>query len=183
MRARTLACLLSAGCLLCPWAGTGPALVAGAPADSLGQLSPEGFSPAGAIRHYGTDGRRGRDGTLIDYIDGGAIAYERHGFRELRHAEYRGQANPGISLTLDVFTFASAAAARAALSDEAICPPGASPMGDGSQGKRYRFAPDYFFYFVSGRRLVYLHLSDDRLAGVLDRFGREVRLALGKEAP
>jgi hypothetical protein len=107
--------------------------------------------------------------------------YLEHGFTDLFHAEYGDDRSNTI--TLDVYRMSTPEQALQALADERICPAGASTLDFDTSGKSYRFPPDYFFYVVQGRHLVYLHVSDDRLSAPLVRFGVEVKSILEKEEP
>jgi hypothetical protein len=153
----------------------------GPPAGALAAVAPEGFTLSGQPLYFGTEAHPLKDGNIFNYIDGGGMAYLDHGFTDLFHAEYGDDRRNTI--TLDVYGMSSPDQARQALADERICPAGASPLDFDTSGKSYRFPPDYFFYFVQGRRLVYLHVSDDRLSARLVRFGATVKSILEKEEP
>ncbi len=142
-------------------------------------LAPDGFSAAGPSRMFGTVERGLKDGTIFDYMDGGGVAYLELGFLELFHAEYDNGA--GLKISFDMFLMKSPSAARAAIADERICPAGGLPLDFASPGRAFRFPPDYFMYFVSNDRLVYLHINDDLESGTLDRFARKIKLVVDKE--
>jgi len=145
----------------------------------LEKLAPEGFSISRPLQFYGTAERKLKDGSIFNYMDGGGVAYLEHGFVELFHAEYAD--GSGGEITLDVFTMGSAPQARGALEDERVCPAAGAPLAPVPSGRAFRFPPDYFIYFASGRRLVYLHVNDDRLGLALDRFAGQVHLITAKE--
>lgn len=153
---------------------------AGFPA-ALAGLKPDGFGPAGRVMVYGTSERPGPDGNIYQFIDGGGVVYEKHGYVSVRHAEFTDAG--GHTVRFDVYRFADEAGARAALADEAICPPGATPWPPAPEGRTTRFPPDYSIYVRCGRQLVFLHVDDDRQAAVLDRFALAVRDALNEEEP
>ncbi len=158
-----------------------PARVPAPPSGALAALAPEGFAPSGPPLLFGTAEHPLKDGDIFTYIDGGGVVYLEHGFVDLFHAEYGD--GRGNTITLDVYGMATPEQARQAMADERICPPGAGPLDLDPSGKSYRFPPDYFFYFVHGRRLVYLHVSDDRLSARLAQFGVAVKSVLEKEGP
>jgi hypothetical protein len=134
----------------------------------LGDLAPEGFKLSGPLQFYGTAENKLADGSIFDYMDGGGIVYNDHGFRRLVHREF---SNPDKRLiTFDCFTMETAAQALSALADERIAPEEGSPQPLGVPNKAYRFPPDYFIYMVKGANLIYLHVDDDNLAETLDRF-------------
>lgn len=130
--------------------------------------SPEGFSPADSIRIYGTKERRLKDGTVFDYIDGGALVYLRHGLRETTHAAYRGPGN--ATLTLDIFDMGSAAGAQAGFDDPEICPADHGLFFIGAPCKSYRYEPDYFLYFYKSAFLVYVGTNNDSLKTAVESF-------------
>lgn len=147
----------------------------------LADLKPAGFTPTGKVLVYGTSEQPGPDGNIYQFIDGGGVVYEKHGYVSVRHAEFADAG--GHTVRFDVYRFADEAGARAALADEAICPPGATPWPPAPEGRTMKFAPDYFIYLRCGRQLVFFHVDDDRLAAVLDRFALAVKDALRKEEP
>lgn len=153
----------------------------GPPPGALAALAPQGFTPFGQPLYFGTETHPLKDGNIFKYIDGGGMVYLDHGFTDLFHAEYGDDRRNTI--TLDVYGMSTPGQARQALADERICPAAASSLDFDTSGKSYRFPPDYFFYFVQGRRLVYLHVSDDRLSARLARFGAMVKSILEKEEP
>jgi len=153
----------------------------GPPPRALAAVAPEGSTLSGQPRYFGTEAHPLKDGNIFTYIDGGGMVYLDHGFTDLFHAEYAD--DRGNTITLDVYGMSTPGQARQALADERICPAGASPLDFDTSGKSYRFPPDYFFYFVQGRRLVYLHVSDDRLSARLTRFGAVMKSILEKEKP
>jgi hypothetical protein len=147
----------------------------------LERVAPPGFSWSRPPQLYGTEERRLQDGSIFTYMDGGGIAYLERGFVELFHGEFSDQGKNTISL--DVFLMTSAQQALGALTDGRICPAGGSPLPFAPQGKAYRFPPDYFLYFAVNNRLVYLHVNNDLLGEILDRFAIEVRSIIEKEEP
>lgn len=150
-------------------------------ASRLAELTPEGFSRSGPPLRYGTEARPLENGTIFDYIDGAGVAYLEHGFTDVLHVEYGDREKNTV--TLDVYRMSTAGQAREALADERICPPGAEALGLDPAGKSYRYPPDYFFYFVHGRSLVCVRVSDDRLSDRVTRFGATVKSTLEQEEP
>ena len=152
----------------CAAASAQPKGVPAPPRGALAALAPEGFTSSGPPLLFGTSEHPLADGDIFTYIDGGGVVYLEHGFADLVHAEYGD--GRGTTITLDVYGMATSEQARQAMADERICPPGAGPLDFAPSGKSYRFPPDYFFYFVQGRRLIYLHVNDDRLSTRLCRY-------------
>ena len=140
---------------------------------------PDGFTPAGKVQSFGTTERRLADGTLYDYMDGAGEIYFQHGFTELHHVELADGA--GHHIVMDIFAFHSAAQTAAAFADERICPAAWGAASLDAPHKAYEFPPDYFVYFHTGRHLVYLHVDDNRLKPVLDRFAQIVLSEFTKE--
>jgi len=165
--------------LSCSTPSSQSARAPGPPPGALAAVAPEGSTLSGQPRYFGTEAHPFKDGNIFNYIDGGGMVYVDHGFTDLFHAEYVD--DRGNTITLDVYGMSTPDQARQALADERICPAGAGPLELDTSGKSYRFPPDYFFYFVQGRRLVYLHVSDDRLSARLARFGATVKSILAKE--
>ena len=133
---------------------------------------PKSFLPADSLFVYGLKDRPRKDGTIYDYIDGGAIVYLRHGFRETTHAEYR---RPGGStLTLDIYDMGTPAGARAGFDDEEICPSGFGQSEIGAPCKTYHYEPDYFLYFHKSSYLVYVSTNNDSLKTSVESFAASV---------
>ncbi|MDP2984477.1 MAG: PEGA domain-containing protein [Candidatus Latescibacter sp.] len=129
---------------------------------------PKSFFPADSLFVYGMKDRPRKDGTIYDYIDGGAIVYLRHGFRETTHAAYR---RPGGStLTLDIYDMGTPAGARAGFDDEEICPSGFGQSEIGAPCKTYHYEPDYFLYFHKSSYLVYVSTNNDSLKTSVETF-------------
>jgi hypothetical protein len=150
----------------------------GLPGQSGPQPVPAGFTAARAAERYGTAEHKLQNGSIFDYMDGGGIIYLEHAFRELEHREYSDPQKRTVSL--DIFTLATAQDALAALADERIAPPGGSALSLPVPGRAFHFSPDYFVYLVVENRLYYFHISDDRLAETLNQFIR-AELAADKE--
>jgi hypothetical protein len=141
-------------------------------AQGEGDLLPRGFASAGTPQRYGLPERQLASGTIFNYMNGGGVVYLEHGFQKLAHREF---SNPDKRIiTFDHFTMGTEAQAVAALTDERIAPAGGSPLALNVPNKSYRFPPDYFVYIVQGRNLIYLHVDDDRLAGILDQFAVDI---------
>jgi hypothetical protein len=121
---------------------------------------------------YGTKERSLRDGTIFDYIDGGAIVYLRHGLRETTHAVWRN--STGSTLTLDIFDMGTPAGAEAGLNDDEICPAGFGRPEVGAPGKSYRYEPDFFLYFHKSNFLVYVATNNDSLKTTVESFAASV---------
>ena len=130
--------------------------------------SPEGFSPADSVRIYGTKERKLKDGTIFDYVDGGALVYLRHGLRETTHAVYQGTGKS--TLTLDIFDMGTPAGAQAGFDDPEICSAGHSPCDIGAPCKSYLYEPDYFLYFYKSNFLVYIATNNDSLKTAVESF-------------
>ncbi len=147
-------------------------------AQSAENIIPKGFAPAQAAQYYGLPERKLADGSIFDYMDGGGIVYLDHGFRALVHREFLDPG--GRCITFDHFTMETAAQALSALADPRIAPSGGAPLALGVPNQAYRFPPDYFIYMVRDQSLIYLHVDDDALAEILDRFAVEI-LKLSEE--
>ncbi len=133
---------------------------------------PKGFVASGSGEFYGAADKKLANGTIFNYMNGGGVVYLEHGFQKLVHREFSNPDNRII--TFDHFTMETEAQAVAALADERIAPAGGSPLALNVPNKSYRFPPDYFLYIVQGRNLIYLHVDDDRLAGILDQFAADI---------
>ena len=140
---------------------------------------PRGFTPARTPQRYGLPEQKLADGSIFDYMDGGGIVYLDHGFRELVHCEFSNSG--GGLITFDRFIMETAAQALAALADERIAPAGGAPLPLNVPNKAYRFTPDYFIYLVYDQELIYLHVDDDQLAEILDRFAADMLKSLQEE--
>jgi hypothetical protein len=133
---------------------------------------PEGFSPADSLFVYGTKERVLKDGTIYDAIDGGAMMYLRHGFRENTHVVYHG---PGQTvLTLDIYDMGSSQGAADGFGDPEICPENHGAADIGAPCKTYHFAPDYFLYFHKANFLVNVAVNNDSLKSAVDSFAARV---------
>jgi hypothetical protein len=133
---------------------------------------PAGFAPADSLRIYGTKERNLKDGTIFDYIDGGAMVYLRHGLRETTHAVWKG---PGkTTLTLDIFDMGTPSGAQAAFDDNEICPSGFQRPEIGAPSKSYRFEPDYILYFHAANWFVNVATNNDSLKAAVDAFAASV---------
>jgi len=130
------------------------------------------FVLADSIRFYGTRERPLRDGTIFDYINGGALVYLDHGLRETAHARYR---NPtGDELVVDIFDMGSRENAEAAIRDEEICPAGFEPCGIGAGCRTYSYPPDFLMYFQKDRYLVFLSTTGDSLANQVKEYAAAI---------
>ena len=122
---------------------------------------PSGFSPPDSVFLYGTKERGLKDGTIFDYIDGGALVYLRHGLRETTHAILQGSGRN--TLTLDIYDMGSPEGARAGFDDPEICPAESAKLSFGVPAKAYHYVPDYFLYFSKSNFLVYVATNNDSL--------------------
>lgn len=134
---------------------------------------PEGFASADSVFVFGTRERPLRDGTVFDYIDGGALVYLRHGLLEITHAVYRNSGN--VSITLDVYDMGSPEDAVAAFDDTEICPEDHGTAEIGAPCKTYHYEPDYILYFHRSRFLVYVATDNDSLRAGVESFAARVR--------
>jgi len=137
----------------------------------LPEAPPPGFTPADSVRYYGTKERELRDGTIFDYIDGGALVYLRYGLRETTHVLFR---NGGDEIVLDIFDMGSPVNAERAFRDEEICPEGFEILDIGGGCKSYHYEPDFLLYFHKSRYLVFLSTTNDSLCETLVSYAREV---------
>lgn len=133
---------------------------------------PKGFVASGSGEFYGAPDKKLANGTIFNYMNGGGVVYLEHGFQKLVHREFSNHDNRII--TFDHFTMETEAQAVAALADERIAPAGGLPLTLGVPNKAYRFPPDYFVYMVLDKSLIYLHVDDDHLAEILDRFAADI---------
>lgn len=129
---------------------------------------PAGFVFAGSPEFYGTYEKPRENGTIYDYINGGGEVYIKHGFCEVAHMVLEDKAQN--SITLDIFNMGTPVNAAAAFADEAICPGGFVETNIGIKAKTYRYEPDFLVYFVEGKYLVSLALTNDALSDMLLRF-------------
>lgn len=113
-----------------------------------------------------------RDGTIFDYINGGALVYLRHGLRETTHAVYQGRGK--TTLTIDIFDMGTSAGAKAGFDDTEICPEGYRQSDIGATCKSYLYEPDYFLYFQKSNFLVYVATSNDSLKTTVDSLAAAV---------
>ncbi|NIM15335.1 MAG: hypothetical protein GTO45_25440 [Candidatus Aminicenantes bacterium] len=133
---------------------------------------PSGFVFAHPPEFYGTYEKPLKDGTLYNYINGGGVVYVNHGFRELTHMVFKDSEQNTI--TLNIFNLGTPENAKAAFADEAICPNGYTEINIGTVSKSYHYEPDYLVYFIKGKYLVYLSLSNDTLSEKLTTFASEI---------
>jgi len=143
----------------------------------LPKTAPHGFALSQPPELYGTESAPLGDGNIFQFIDGGGVVYLNHGFRAVAHILYKDEAGRG--LTVDVFDMGTPGNARAAWSDELICPSGFSLVQVGTEAKAYHFEPDFFLYFVKGRYLIYIHVADDNQSELLMDYAKQ----LFKEEP
>ncbi len=122
---------------------------------------PAGFSLPDSVFLYGTKERSLKDGTIFDYIDGGALVYLRHGLKETTHAIFQGAGKN--TLTLDIYDMASPEGAKAGFDDTEICPEESTRLTLGAPVKAYHYEPDYFLYFHKSNFLVYVASNNDSL--------------------
>ncbi len=147
---------------------------------------PDGFVYAQTPEYYGTYELPQKNGTIFDFIDGGGEVYLKHGFRSVIHillkkgAPLPTQENPNVqdTITLDIYDMGAPGNAKTAYADAAICPPGFIEKNIGTAGKTYHYEPDYLVYFIKGKYLIYLGLSNDALAETLNQFAAEIYNAL-----
>lgn len=133
---------------------------------------PQGFSYADTIRYYGTNSQRMKDGTIFDYIDGGALVYLDNGLRLTAHALFRH--TDGSELVVDIFDMGNSEQALKAFNDEMICPAGFETIDIGEGGKTYNFSPDYMLYFHKANYLVYLSTTNDYLKNDVITFAKTI---------
>ncbi|MHB9028172.1 MAG: DUF6599 family protein [Candidatus Latescibacterota bacterium] len=133
---------------------------------------PAGFPPADSVFVFGTKERNLRDGSIFDYIDGGAIMYLRHGLREATHTVYRDSLNSAI--TLDIYDMGAPEGAKAGFDDPEICPEGHGTGEIGVPCKTYHFEPDYFLFFHKSRFLVSVATNNDSLKTTVESFAARV---------
>jgi hypothetical protein len=133
---------------------------------------PAGFVFAHSPEFYGTYEKPQENGTIYDYINGGGEVYIKHGFRNVTHIILTDKAQNTI--TLDIYNMATQGNAKEAFGDETICPEGFTQKNIGKGAKVYHYEPDFFIYFVKGKYLVYLALSNDALSGKLIRFAADI---------
>ncbi|MCX6583842.1 MAG: hypothetical protein NT166_27010 [Candidatus Aminicenantes bacterium] len=143
---------------------------------------PDGFVYAQTPEYYGTYDHPQKNGTIYDYIDGGGEVYIKHGFHSVTHIILKKETTTAAlenpknqdTITLDIYQLGSAENAKAAYADEAICPPGFSEKNIGAACKTYHYEPDYLIYFIKGKYLIYLGLSNDTLTETLTQFAEEI---------
>ena len=140
---------------------------------------PVGFTLADSLRLYGTTERKLKDGTIFDYINGGGLAYLKHGLRETTHLVLHN--GEGSTITLDIFDMGTVENAHAAFGDEVLCPPEFSMAASVVAGKAYHYPPDYFLYFAKNRYLVYLNTDNDVLRTILEDFARAIQRNIPEE--
>jgi len=136
------------------------------------EVPPPGFSPADSVRYYGTKERKLKDGTIFDYIDGGALVYLRHGLCGTTHVLFRDDG--GDEIVLDIFDMGNPVNAERAFRDEEICPAGFETLDIGGGCKSYHYEPDFLLYFHKSRYLVFLSTTSDSLRETLVSYAREV---------
>lgn len=141
---------------------------------------PEGFGFARTPEFFGTSEKPLANGNIYDFMNGGGIVYEEHGYRELTHVFLKNKKDNGkTTITLNIFNMGTGENAAAALADTAICPEGFTIKDIGAKAKTYRFQPDFYLYFTKGKYLVYLAVNDDTLAETLMRFAAEIYINIG----
>lgn len=138
---------------------------------------PGGFVYAQTPEYYGTYEHPQKNGTIYDYIDGGGEVYIKHGFHSVAHFVLK-ITNTKDTITLDIYNLGTPENAKAAYADEAICPQGFNEKSIGFTCKTYHYEPDYLIYFIKGKYLVYLGLSNDTLIETLNQFAGEIYNAL-----
>jgi hypothetical protein len=133
---------------------------------------PENFQPVDSLFIYGLKDRPQKNGTIFDYIDGGALVYIRHGLRETTHAEYH--RTGGSTITLDIYDMGTPAGAKAGFDDEEICPAGFGKSEIGAPCKTYHYEPDYILYFHKFSYLVCVSTSNDSLKTTVESFAARI---------
>jgi len=134
--------------------------------------SPQGFSLADSLRVYGISERKLKDGTIFDYINGGALIYLKHGLRETTHALFRdGESN---EILIDIFDMVTFENAQAAFEDNEICPDGFEQCNFGMGCKFYSYEPDFFLYFYKSRYLVFVSTTNDLLKDSVFTFAASI---------
>ena len=129
---------------------------------------PDGFSPADSIRIYGTSGRKLKDGSIFDYINGGGLVYLNHGLRETTHMVFLNES--GNYLTVDIFDMETTENSYAAFNDSEICPPEFTTLDIGTECKVYYYKPDFFLYFSASKYLVYIGIDNDSLKNSVEKY-------------
>ena len=137
---------------------------------------PDGFSMEDSIRIYGTAERKLKDGTIFDYINGGALVYLRHGLIETTHAVYHDEDENTI--VVDIFNMETTENAGAVFDDEVICPRGFKTDGLGEIYKIYNFKPEVLIYFHKSFYLVSLSINNDNLRETLQTFAQTIEHAI-----
>jgi len=137
---------------------------------------PAGFSREDSIRIYGTVERKLKDGTIFDYINGGALIYLRHGLIETTHAVYHDEDENTI--VVDIFDMETTENAGAAFDDEEICQRGFKTDGLGEIYKIYNFKPEVLIYFHKSFYLVSLSINNDNLRKILQTFAQTIEQAI-----
>ncbi len=135
-----------------------------------------GFAPADLIRYYGLKENPGKDGTVFDYINGGALVYLNHGLVGITHALFYSE--DGDELVVDLFDMAAPDSALAAFRDEEICPEAFELPEVGAEVKAYNYAPDYMLYAVKSRYLVFLSTTNDEKKGELLKLAQDIIKAI-----
>jgi len=131
-----------------------------------------GFTAAVGPEFYGTESKPLANGSIFDFIDGGGVAYLRHGFRAVVHCVF---ADPKQnSVTVDVFDMAAPSNARAIYADETLCPREFKPIFIGVAAKAYHFEPDFYIYFIKSRFLVYCSVNNDAFSDLVIRCAKTI---------
>lgn len=139
---------------------------------------PVGFVFAHSPEFYGTYEKPQENGTIYDYINGGGEVYIKHGFHNVTHIILTDKAKNTI--TLDIYNMGTPGNAKKAFEDETICPEGFTEKNICKGAKVYHYEPDFFIYFVKGKYLVYLALSNDALSEKLIRFAADIYKYINK---
>ena len=134
--------------------------------------TPRGFSLTDSIRYYGTQERKLKDGTIFDYINGGALVYLEHGLRETTHAVFHD--TEGSELVIDIFDMEAPENALAAFNNEEICPEGFQSCGLGDGCKSYQYEPDFLVYFHTSRYLVFISTNNDFLTDTVLSYAKAI---------
>jgi hypothetical protein len=143
----------------------------------LPAVEPVAFPMITAIMYFGITKRPLSDGTVFDYINGGALPYLDHGLRELAHAAYTNK--DSAELVIDVYDMSSAVQAAAAFEDKRIRPDAGEPCDVGAPCRSYAYPPDFFLLSQIDRYLVYIGTTDDRQASTVRDIACSVIDAIG----
>ena len=135
---------------------------------------PEGIMLSGPGTAYGTSQKPQSNGTLYDFIDGGAGIYLDRGFRLVLRQAYRDSA--GRTLFAELYIMENRDSALSLFNDPSLRTSEDSAVGIGAKGVAYHPAPDYLIEFYRGQFYARVSSNNDssafsvrRLAEILDQ--------------